>query len=1777
MPTDPIETGGWVIDKNNPNRAVYTDENGNEYEAFRQEQPKAEAPAATTVNTSSSLERFTDSYREGSQYGAPGLIARKAYEALGYSPEAVAQAQKTIREDAIKAQEQDPIFRKDDTWLQTLGILDRDDGSNPLEQGGSYLAGQMLGGIGPEALFMPGGSAFARTLGQTIIGGVSDAGYQLKEALDGVREEISLAEVGLGAALGGGFQGVVETSPFIKKLFLNRGKDTTPSATPVLTDETRTAYDDLVKTGSIDELNAFLEQHPEIQTDRQGLADFVAARDAGKAVDPTVRYENQLAEEAANFQGSRDPTAEELFAPKPQRPLAEEAADFQPTPEPTPESIFGEAAPAPSREPTAEDLFGATDTPVQDIPTQAVDETLTKAQQHVEGITADWTNRPDIEIVGSNKSMAEAYPDVAPDAVGVITPEGKVVINLEQVRAEAQSLGVPEESVLSSVTFHEALGHYGLSQRFGDDLDNTLTDLYNNSAWFEREVNRWMEANPEAYVDSDNRIARAADEVFAEMSEKGAVPKPVMNKLRQWLKDFARSMGLNLDISEREVRAILAASHASVINGVRQDVTGNGFRHMFAGENAINAPRYDDPRWFTAPDGLRRFEIDDSQASLNHRELEDASFGNEKTLGQVLDHPELFEAYPELRDVKVGFRGRIFDLWGNTMGWFDSKKNELVITPNGKMSDRLSTALHEVQHWIQNNEGFAKGGNSETALSKAPFSKLVDTAEGLRQSMVDAQTQTRRRIEQYNQALDGDLDRRYAEADRENNKAYTEYSRDRDNEQKRLAWRATSDRLKEIEHEFVTEQGYNSYFDLPDEVAMDVSQRKVLARKHPETLKARREDEYKSLEKAGQKIEELDDALDPMYFDDENSQKKHLVDILKEDQGISFRAYESLFGEVEARAVQKRKDMTPSQRQDADPYADTGVEPEDYIFDYEGPQAESRSELWDDAPNDPDRKPSRRQIAERKGFHKMDDRNRYAKMADDFEREQSYRDNRYMRRSKTDKSEANRVGGVNLDNIQKVEDIDYFLGRAKEMAENNGENFDPVTRAETVRMGRDLGLTSSKVLKPGMSEEGLASRIDAGMQVLVNQLAKVEKISNRISTNGSSARDTLALSKEMTTLAAVYARVSGNNSEVGRALNILNRMRQATGNADDLLRYMKLHGNTVFSNPQHVQQLAQMVQQAGTPAQKVKIIQAAMQPKAEDYIFRAYYNMMLSNPATHTTNFVGTGMNFMTDLLENTGAAIIGQRNRGGNLDRVRGREVMYRLYGALRGFSDAATWANTRNAFATAQVGGQSTAKTGNSNVYTGSDPMKGFLSGLFESPTRALAGSDEFWRNVLQASNLHGLAVRNAGNKGLTGKAFWKEVNRLILQPTKEMIEATENYTKVLQFMDKPSFIAEGLIRAQTIGPKAGVPERVGKSVLKFAVPFVRTPDALIRTAIRRSPIGFERENINGWKAGGAERDKVIARLTIGSALAFFVASQAFEGNINGDGPKDYQKRNAWMGRNLPNSIKIGDDWHSIQGLEPVSTNILGIATLVERYKAGEISHDDYVEAAYSAVHGIASVLSENSYMESFNQLMKIFSGDPKQEETAMTNFMASMASSLTTPAILRGYSRSVDTAVRDTTGDGSLTDRLYGRIASGVPGLSETLPQRSDVYGRPQSRDILGSAMFTRSDTKAEETDPAVLEIARLEDSSEKLILGAPSKSGIKVNGEKRRLNAEEFQMYQALSGYWITSAVNQYMTDPEWATLSDNDKIEVIKDTTNQARKAAREYLFDPEDDQPEEDE
>ena len=146
--------------------------------------------------------------------------------------------------------------------------------------------------------------------------------------------------------------------------------------------------------------------------------------------------------------------------------------------------------------------------------------------------------------------------------------------------------------------------------------------------------------------------------------------------------------------------------------------------------------------WHEGMDGKWRFEINDSRMQLR---TDAADIPNYTTLGELVDAPELFEAYPDMADLSVTFHTLEDGQNGGYSRKFDSI--ELSRDLKNRPEALLNSLIHEAQHAIQNREGFASGANpaywnrrmengfdSRTAEERREGARLQEQYEQMRES-----------------------------------------------------------------------------------------------------------------------------------------------------------------------------------------------------------------------------------------------------------------------------------------------------------------------------------------------------------------------------------------------------------------------------------------------------------------------------------------------------------------------------------------------------------------------------------------------------------------------------------------------------------------------------------------------------------------------------------------------------------------------------------------------------------------------------------------------------------------------------------------------------------------------------------------------------------------------------------------------------------------------------------------------------------------------------------
>lgn len=124
-----------------------------------------------------------------------------------------------------------------------------------------------------------------------------------------------------------------------------------------------------------------------------------------------------------------------------------------------------------------------------------------------------------------------------------------------------------------------------------------------------------------------------------------------------------------------------------------------------AAEGKMQREIYEKTGWRRGADGKWRFEIPDNLDKIDIKKLQ--STKQFFTLGEIYDNEKLYEAYPFLREVTIQKE----KLDGNRLGY---SEGDYLIVIDSDVDEWFTpgTIIHELQHIIQNYEGFASGGNT---------------------------------------------------------------------------------------------------------------------------------------------------------------------------------------------------------------------------------------------------------------------------------------------------------------------------------------------------------------------------------------------------------------------------------------------------------------------------------------------------------------------------------------------------------------------------------------------------------------------------------------------------------------------------------------------------------------------------------------------------------------------------------------------------------------------------------------------------------------------------------------------------------------------------------------------------------------------------------------------------------------------------------------------------------------------------------------------------------
>lgn len=330
-------------------------------------------------------------------------------------------------------------------------------------------------------------------------------------------------------------------------------------------------------------------------------------------------------------------------------------------------------------------------------------------------------------------------------------------------------------------------------------------------------------------------------------------------------------------------------------------------------------------------DGKLKYEIDDSQSTFDtdafintdagraERNPDYEPFSSRTTRGlpSVLDHPELFEAYPQLRNFQVRVEP---NMPAGTRGAYNERSGTVDINPNiiNDPEQVRSTVMHELQHGVQGIEDFARGGNE--FLAKRAQKELGDKSQADENYLQWATDDAKPVIDKRNDLLDTG----YAVSRLKDMKWLKQFSEsDNPTQSARLIHNRSDFYLHadDIRSQYGAEPKKHRPKHERAEWLRNAA--RYLATKQSEKITPEQIDliesdkrqltsQEKYYTREANKLEESPEFKEMRNREKALRRSSYLNDLYK-DKNL-HTVYEGLLGEVEARNVQNRLDMTQEQR-----------------------------------------------------------------------------------------------------------------------------------------------------------------------------------------------------------------------------------------------------------------------------------------------------------------------------------------------------------------------------------------------------------------------------------------------------------------------------------------------------------------------------------------------------------------------------------------------------------------------------------------------------------------------------------------------------------------------------------------------------------------------------------------------------------------------------------------------------------------------------------------------
>lgn len=471
---------------------------------------------------------------------------------------------------------------------------------------------------------------------------------------------------------------------------------------------------------------------------------------------------------------------------------------------------------------------------------------------------------------------------------------------------------------------------------------------------------------------------------------------------------------------------------------------------------------------------------------------------------------------------------------------------------------------------------------------------------------------------------------------------------------------------------------------------------------------------------------------------------------------------------------------------------------------------------------------------------------------------------------------------------------------------------------------------------------------------------------------------------------------------------------------------------------------------------------------------------------------------------------------------------------------------------------------------------------------PLRLTGAADELVRVARYRSVVAAKATLDAEEMGLKprSKEFAEYVDKRVQESFDEHGQAIDGQAAAEA---KETVFGQDMLKAGTEDTNFGWQSfgatmqnaAVAQPLLRWIVPFIRTPTNLYRYGIKLTPglnlLQAEYRNAFMGSKGVEAQARAVGQMALGSLLVAQAIQMRYEGRITGAGPLDSKSNKEWRAEgNMPYSLVTTDKdgkkhYTQLNRFDPIQFPFTLAATATEllmqrvqgRPLMGMNSEDSDVQSiAASVVLAIAHQFRDKTYVKQVGDFLEMITDDNKFEpnlKRMLPNFMP--AASLN-----RNIAQAGDPIMHEAYS-------YLDHFKVGLPGYSSDVAPRYNAFGEPVK--IPGKMFNSQAeagplaralDTMVAVTGNTILPMSTHDPHSDADLRAITTADGRTAYDKLQDLSRQPMgkgqTMRQALDALVQTPA---YLARPHGKT-ADKTRDAMVADVVSKYRNAARQRLM-----------